>query len=612
MASSPVIVSAGLARYLACACAAAVLFIARSAGAQFFSPGDLARAHAELEGDGHCGDCHTAGSRVSNEKCVGCHEDVGRSIRQKTGMHGRRYVGQPCGNCHIDHRGREHTLARWDPKTFDHEQTGWGLEGAHTRVDCDKCHTGKNERARQTFIGLSNTCASCHADVHAGRFGTSCESCHDDTSWKTLDLDPFDHALARFPLRGKHQQASCAKCHGEPARYQPIAFDTCGSCHKDPHRGKLGPSCDSCHVETGWKELEMDRSAHPGLDIQAGHTQVACRTCHDRGNLLSPSRGKLCISCHAPVHEAKFGDDCADCHAAIRWLGLPDELGRRVHDKTSYPLDGKHETTDCDACHSPKRPRAERYRKLVFARCGDCHKDVHRGQFVDREAGECATCHTTGGFTPTTFGAELHATSRFALDGGHEAAPCGACHAGGKPRLDWQVARQTCAECHANPHGSQFEREMRAGGCGSCHGVVAWDLPNIAHETWPLTGAHQKARCEQCHTPSEADRRAGAGISYRDAPRECEGCHEDVHLGQFRLSEPRKGCLDCHQTQSFKLPGYDHLESTGYALTGKHAGVRCGNCHVPTDIASGETTALWRLPYRDCKDCHRDPHSEGR
>jgi hypothetical protein len=100
-------------------------------------------------------------------------------------------------------------------------------------------------------------------------------------------------------------------------------------------------------------------------------------------------------------------------------------------------------------------------------------------------------------------------------------------------------------------------------------------------------------------------------VSYRDAPRECEGCHEDVHLGQFRLSEPRKDCQDCHQTQSFKLPGFDHLEGTGYALTGKHAKVGCKNCHVPAEIAGGESTALWRLPYDDCKDCHRDPHSEG-
>jgi hypothetical protein len=599
-------------RCLLCACAVAALSLSTRRGhAQFFSPGDLAQSHAALEGDAHCNDCHSAGSRVSNDKCMACHEDVGRSVRQKTGLHGRKYLGQPCGNCHTDHRGKEHILTRWDPKKFDHDQTGYELEGAHQRVDCGKCHTGKNERNHPTYIGLSNTCASCHEDVHEGRFGTSCQSCHDDDSWKTLDLDPFDHNLTRFSLRGKHQQVACAKCHGEPAKYKPLAFDTCGNCHKDPHEGKLGPTCEGCHVEASWRQIDMQRSAHPGLNIQAGHAKVQCRTCHDRGNLVKPSRGERCVSCHAPVHEAKFGDGCADCHAQIRWLGLPDALGRRVHDKTAYPLEGKHETTACDDCHSPKLPRPKRFRQLVFGRCADCHKDVHKGQFEDRDGGECATCHTLAGFAPTSFGVELHATSHFALDGGHEAAPCGSCHTGKSPRIDWQVPRQACADCHENPHGTQFEKEMLAGGCKSCHGVVAWDIPNIAHETWPLTGAHQKVRCDQCHTPSEADRRAGSGVSYRDAPRECDGCHADLHLGQFRLSEPRKDCQDCHQTQSFKLPDYDHLAATGYALTGKHAKVRCAACHVRTEIAGGESTALWRLPYDDCKDCHKDPHSEG-
>lgn len=423
-------------RYLLFACAVAGLLLAPPAHAQFFSPGELAQDHAELEGDSHCNDCHSAGARVTNDKCVACHQDVGASIKKKRGLHGRNFAGQPCGNCHTDHRGREHNLVRWDPNKFDHDESGWELGGAHQRTDCNKCHTGKNERNRPTFIGLSNTCASCHKDVHEGRFGAGCADCHDDVSWKNLDLEPFDHDLARYPLRGKHREVACAKCHGEPAKYQPLAFSTCGSCHKDPHQGKLGADCESCHVEASWKQIDMQRSAHPGLNIQAGHAKVQCRTCHDRGTLASPSRGKRCASCHAPVHEAKFGDDCAECHAAIRWLGLPEAIGRRVHDRTSYPLEGRHETTACDDCHSPKLPRAKRFRQLEFERCGDCHKDVHKGQFEDRQGGECVTCHTLDGFAPTTFGVELHATSRFALEGGHEAAPCGTCHTGKKPRVE--------------------------------------------------------------------------------------------------------------------------------------------------------------------------------
>jgi len=32
---------------------------------------------------------------------------------------------------------------------------------------------------------------------------------------------------------------------------------------------------------------------------------------------------------------------------------------------------------------------------------------------------------------------------------------------------------------------------------------------------------------------------------------------------------------------------------------------------ISPNAAGGESTALWRLPYDDCKDCHKDPHSEG-
>jgi hypothetical protein len=578
--------------------------------AQFFSPGELTTSHQSLEGDAHCNDCHSAGRGASNDKCVSCHSDVARTLREKTGLHGRQYAGQACAKCHVEHRGRNHDLVRWEPRTFDHAATGWPLSSAHKKPACATCHTGKNARGQATFIGLSPACASCHRDPHAGRFGDSCQSCHDDVAWKNLDLDPFDHDLARYPLRGKHAEVTCAKCHGTPAKYQPLGFDTCSSCHQDPHRGELGPSCEGCHTEQGWKALSMPRAAHPGVSLAAGHQRLECAACHDRGNAQAPSRGARCASCHAPVHEAPFGDDCQSCHGQIRWLGLPDAVGRGVHDKTQYPLEGRHATLACPTCHSPALPPARRFRKLAFGACSDCHTDAHRGEFRDRERGACEPCHGVAGFSPTRFGVEAHATTHFALGGAHESAPCGSCHTGPSPRLDWQQPKRACAECHDNPHGARFEAEMQAEGCASCHSVVAWDMPKFAHDSWPLTGKHQSVRCDQCHTPSEADRLAGNGDSYRQAPRECEGCHADVHLGQFQLSDPVKPCDACHDTTGFRLPQFDHEQRTGYPLAGKHARVQCGACHPMSALTDGRVTALWRLPYAECRDCHKNPHVE--
>jgi hypothetical protein len=583
---------------------------AAPAPAQFFSPGPLTSDHATLEGDAHCADCHSAGRGVQPDKCTSCHADVGRTLEKKTGLHGKTFAGKACGSCHVEHRGREHQLVRWDERAFDHRQAGWLLGGAHARTECQKCHTNRNERGEPTFIGLETGCVTCHDDVHRGRFGSNCQSCHDDRRWKNVDLDPFDHALARFALRGKHQRVACAKCHGQPAKYQPLAFGACTDCHRDPHQGRLGGACESCHDENAWKKTLMRRSAHPGVSLANGHARVACKSCHDRGNLRAPSRGGRCASCHAPVHEAPFGSDCQSCHEDVRWLGLPDALGRRVHARTAYPLEGRHESTPCSSCHAPSRPRAKRYRSLRFGACLDCHRDVHRAQFAERSGGACESCHDVRGFTPTSFGVEAHRTTALALVGAHEATPCGACHTGKSPRLDWQLEQRACVDCHENPHGTRFEREQRGAGCAACHATTTWDLPRIAHDSWPLTGRHASLRCDQCHAASEQDQRAGAGPSYRTAPRECEGCHADVHLGQFRATEPKKSCDACHDTRTFELQRFDHVAHTGYALTGKHQSVRCSGCHLQATLADGRRSARWRLPYKACRDCHADPHTE--
>ncbi len=612
MATGSPLAQAFLAWLVALSC----LLAAGPARAQFFSPGPLAKAHGHIDGDENCSECHSAGRRVENDKCGSCHQDVERSVRERRGLHGLQFAGKSCGECHVDHRGENHDLISWDPDTFDHQDAGWALVGAHTKVACRTCHDRKNERGAETFFGLSTDCGSCHNDVHTGRFGDECLDCHGQSDWKTVKLDDFDHDLSFFPLRGKHQKVKCEKCHGEPAKYQPLEFSTCGSCHEDPHRGRFGTDCKDCHGESGWKDLHMARSAHPGLSLRAGHAKAKCADCHDQGNLAPPSKGDRCVSCHAPVHEANFGKRCESCHQSIRWLGLPDSIGRRAHSRTAYPLEGRHEKVACGSCHDKSLPTQKRFRELDFDGCADCHSDPHQGQFQDRQAGECGPCHDTQGFAPTLFGVDLHATTEFSLEGGHEAAPCGSCHTEtaiprARGRLGWQIAERACASCHENPHGDQFTTEMAQGGCGHCHTTAAWDVPNIAHDTWPLTGAHQKARCDQCHTPTEEDRRAGTGVSYREAPRECEGCHVDVHFGQFRLSEPVLLCQQCHTTRTFAVESFAHEERTGFPLVGKHAQVDCKQCHTEQVLSDGRKTNLWRLPYNDCRDCHKNPHTEG-
>ncbi len=590
-----------------------VMVSARVARAQLLSPGPMSKAHASLEGDTHCSECHSSGKRVDQSGCLKCHGDLGGRIAAGQGLHGRQFKGQACEKCHAEHLGAR-ALMRWpggDQTKLDHAQTGWPLNGAHQTTACNKCHTKSNARGNPTFLGLGTTCVPCHKDQHQGRFGATCLNCHNETAWKELNLKTFDHDLSKFPLRGAHQKVLCAKCHMEPPKYVGLKFAVCQDCHKDVHDGRLGPSCPDCHEDTKWKPVTFKHGGakHPGTSLGNGHAQVACKTCHDKGNLVAPSKGRECASCHRPIHKAPFGRACGSCHASIQWLGLARSVGLAAHPRTEYPLTGKHEATPCAGCHKPEIPREARYRKLAFGRCADCHEDKHKGEFVKADKGECAPCHATPGFYPTLFSVVSHATTRFPLIGKHIATPCSECHKAARPRMDLHVVKQVCADCHANPHGNQFAKEMAIGGCAQCHESNGWKLPKIDHRIWPLTGVHATAQCDSCHHPTPEDRKKGSGASYRGVPRNCGGCHEDIHLGQFRMKAPVQECDKCHSTKAFKIPGFDHVAITGWALTGKHAKAECVKCHAMAPVrGEAKPTIRWRLSSNECKFCHANPH----
>ena len=583
-----------------------VLLWPAAARAQLLSPGPLAGGHADLEGDDKCGRCHTSGKGVANSLCTGCHVNIGAAVASGAGLHGRSYRGQSCAKCHSDHRGRGAALVRFDPKSFDHGQV-WKLNGDHAQAKCGGCHKSRS------WLGLGTACTSCHKDPHAGRFG-ACLNCHDESDWGQVKIDKFDHSLARFQLKGAHGQVPCENCHGKPPRWRGLDAGGCASCHHDPHGGRFSKACTNCHVESSFRTIQMKAGAHPGLSLASGHGRLACGRCHDKGMYARPTKGARCSSCHKPVHEAPFGNRCESCHASIKWLGLPPKVGLAAHDKTPFPLHGKHVQTACQKCHQPEKPPQRRYRELSFDKCKGCHTDPHAGEFEKRSGGECKNCHTDSGFKPTLFGPDLHASARFPLVGHHVAVPCGKCHQNhtpGKPRTAWNVAERACEKCHENPHADQFTTEMQKHGCAGCHSPIGWDTPNIDHKRWPLSGAHASAACGRCHRPTESDRKSGKGASYQGTPRDCAGCHADVHRGQFRLTKPVKGCDACHGTQRFVLSQFDHGKLAGYPLDGAHRRLDCSKCHAIEKLGDGGKTTRWRLGYRKCRDCHADPHGGG-
>jgi len=155
----------------------ALLCLPKPAIAQI-SPGPLARAHESLNGALHCTDCHKFGS-AATLKCLSCHTEIAGRLGAGKGLHATYKLPKgddnACSKCHSEHNGEDFALIKWDTKTFDHNLTGYVLEGKHQGVACNKCHTAervspaaraviKIKNLARTFLGTPQTCATCHQD----------------------------------------------------------------------------------------------------------------------------------------------------------------------------------------------------------------------------------------------------------------------------------------------------------------------------------------------------------------------------------------------------------------------------------------------------------------
>ncbi len=580
--------------------------------ADLLSPGPLARAHRGLEGLENCTKCHEAGEELSDRKCLACHEEVGRRLQAGEGLHGRLPAGErACASCHKDHHDDEQALAGFGPAGkdgFAHARTGWPLEGEHRKVKCEPCHDARlvadaDVRAwiaehpkEKTWLGLSTSCATCHFDEHRGQEGDRCESCHDAADWKRAPK--FDHDETEFALRGRHRKVGCTECHEvledettaatafpSPKSFKFLQLDdvphaACTDCHDDPHAGKYGPRCQSCHSEDGWLKLRGLATApafheKTRFPLRGEHVDVPCKSCH--GPLPGmPTRFKglafeACADCHLDAHlgqlvaEGGKPQACDGCHAVEGFL--PARFEAADHDRTGYPLDGAHRTVACSACHATQKALARRLPQgeaklrrrqkrpvqvslVAFdlprakgGACKSCHDDVHRGQFDARVADTgCEGCHTSAAsFAEVTF--DHGAETDFALEGAHAEAACGSCHLPDrKGTVRYAGLETACASCHDDVHVGQLAAEDGTTDCAVCHDARAFvPAPGFRHEpplaSFVLDGAHATAPCESCH--AEVELAKGAKTRrYEGLPTECEGCHRDFHQGTFEGFQP--------------------------------------------------------------------------
>ena len=528
------------------------------------SPGPLTRSHAKVEND--CAECHVRFKPGGQDgRCVACHKDVGKDIQDRTGLHGRQ-PQQVCRSCHTDHRGREMNIAPLDQKAFDHKLTDYVLKGKHVSVECKSCHVvGKK------FSAAPSDCLSCHRkdDKHKGTLGNACADCHVEQGWKETRVD---HDKTKFPLTGKHVDVKCDSCH--KTKVYNEAPTNCLGCHRkdDKHKARYGEKCETCHTTKNWTGVTFKHDTDTRFVLRGKHRETKCDSCHT-GYLYKEKLGSACIDCHRKddKHKGNLGQECGNCHTERNWK----EAVKFDHDKSRFPLRGGHVKAECKDCHTTAQY------KDTPTECVACHRkdDKHEGTLGKA----CADCHTDVNWKATRFD---HGRTRFTLRDGHAVPPlkCSSCH---RDLRSYRPTAMACVSCHLkdDKHAGQLGDR-----CDSCHVERGWRVTRFDHSRarFALIGAHVKVECKSCHLSPR----------FRDAPRDCVGCHQKDDKHKATLGTK---CESCHNVRDWRLWTFDHSRQTDYPLEPGHAKVACQACHVKPAPASKSIAPL----DRNCLSCHR-------
>jgi len=475
-------------------------------------------------------------------------------------------------NCHDQYRHKEpytgpcetcHNLVNWKQVKYKHKDGSFD-QGMHPIVGCATCHTEGEALP-------SPACSACHDAPHKGL--QTCQTCHNPLAWHFFNALPEGHV----PLNGGHSKLVCLDCH--TAKTTPVPARTCVNCHGTNHGGLT--QCYKCHTPAGnWKPK-------PGWDHSdffkligkhlALYNAGKCASCHADDRFAGTPR--VCVGCHGPHHGGLT--NCAACHTPTRSSFKPATFRH----SSVFALTGAHAKLKCTTCH-PKKVFASAHafgRTINHAHptCGQCHLPHHGGLT------QCGDCHTTAGFSHTTF---KHSTV-FVLIGAHKTlydnGHCSACHPGNQ----YAVAPGThCVDCHGSdsPHGSSVDHFN----CSDCHTPAG---ANGFHSLLPFNdhpvalNAHHAANCGDCHI----------SLHFDATLRPCVDCHAaDVpHVGP-------SNCISCHTPTVWFDTHFIHPVIQGYPNTSPpHTSLDfgpypsgCEGCHPGPDFTSHTCTTCHQYP----------------
>jgi hypothetical protein len=183
-----------------------------------------------------------------------------------------------------------------------------------------------------------------------------------------------------------------------------------------------------------------------------GHLATPCESCHyKQRDWIFIGTSVACIECHKNIHENELkpefltDNNCEICHQTENWHTITFD-----HNKTDFPLLGKHSSVSCGSCHTKEENGAK---SIIFTSqkkdCESCHKDAHFGQFRVDGISDCGRCHAYENWKPERFD---HNKTEFSLEGAHEKVECAKCHPritqNGNTFVKFKLEEFKCATCH--------------------------------------------------------------------------------------------------------------------------------------------------------------------
>ncbi|MDP2335074.1 MAG: cytochrome C [Bacteroidota bacterium] len=437
-------------------------------------------------------------------------------------------------------------------------------------------------------------------------------------------LSPGKLTLAHAKLEGL---SNCTACH---ELGKTVESSKCLDCHKEikamvelkkgyhTSAEVKGKECFACHSDHHGRNFQIVRfdtvkfnHQLAGYELKGKHAKISCSACHKNEFITTKksqkSVGKTylgldtkCLSCHADYHQKTLSADCTSCHG-------PDSFKPTTefkHQKTKFPLIGKHADVTCIKCHPKEKKEGKDFQKfsgITFNNCTDCHKDVHDNKFGN----DCWKCHSENSFhQPAGMNTFDHSKTDFLLKGKHQALDCKKCHKG---KYTTPIKSSRCTDCHSDYHKGQFSKKEATSDCKDCHnenGFLGSSFTFERHNNsgFILEGAHAATPCIACHK-KEKD------WQFSDLDKRCVACHENIHKNHIKEKFiPEGKCESCHTVINWNKVTFDH-QTTTFQLQGKHAGRTCRDCHFKKENDNLIVQKFAELKG-NCEECHTDVHQQ--